>query len=169
MSNVWEKKFAEFAGPGIHHPSAAMRVDDDEAAQIVADLAAREDVPTILRPVVGNARYAVGHVAGAPHTLLLTDKRIVGFYVGSYLWIAKAHRGHGLSTPLILAAAQHRAGRALPPGVVFQGYTVAGLAAHRSAHACAVGAAIAAGLPVPAPVVAEWQARQVERPLATAA
>ena len=169
MSRVWEKSFAEFAGPGIHHPSDSMRVDDDEAAMIVADLAAREAVPTILHPLGRHGRYALGHVAGEAHTLLLTDKCIIGFYVGSYLWIAKMHRGQGLSTPLILAAARHRDGRALPPGVVFQGYTGAGLAAHRAAHANAVGAAITAGLPVPAAVVAEWRARQIQRSLATAA
>jgi GNAT superfamily N-acetyltransferase len=159
MSNVWEMSFAEFAGPGIHHPSDSMRVDDDEAKLIVADLAVSEGVPTMLRPVGRQGRYVLGQVAGAAHTLLLADKRIVGFYAGSYLWIDRAHRGHGLSRPLILAAARHRAGRALPPGVVFQGYTGAGLAAHRSAHARAVGAAIAAGLPVPAPVQFEWQAQ----------
>lgn len=66
MSSIWEKSFAEFAGPGIHHPSDSMRVDDDEAALIVADLAAREDVPTILSPIGRHRGYAVGHAAGRP-------------------------------------------------------------------------------------------------------
>ncbi|MDE2440913.1 MAG: hypothetical protein KGP14_07790 [Betaproteobacteria bacterium] len=169
MSSVWEKSFAEFAGPGIHHPSDSMRVDDDEAATIIANLTMRKDVPPILHPTGCHGAWTVGHIAGTAHTLLLADKRIAGFYVGSYLWIAQAHRGHGLSTPLILAATRQRAGRALPPGVVFQGYTGAGLAAHRSAHASAVGAAVAAGWPVPAPVLAEWQSRTNKRHLLVAA
>lgn len=169
MTSIWERSFADFAGPGIDHPSDSMRVDDDEAATIIANLAAREDVPTILRPTGCLRACTVGHIAGTTHTLLLADKRVIGFYVGSYLWIAKSHRGHGLSTPLILAAARHRAGRALPPDVVFQGYTAAGLAAHRSAHASAVRAAVAAGLPVPAPVLAEWQSRTNRQDLLIAA
>lgn len=158
MTCIWERSFAEFAGPGIHHPSDTMRVDDDEAALIVAELAAREDVPTVLRPTDHNRGYAIGHVAGAPHTLLLADKRIVGFYVGSYLWIARSHRGHGLATPLILAAADRRGGTVLPPGVVVQGFTGRGLRAHRAAHRHAVRAAIAAGRPVPLRVIAEFEA-----------
>lgn len=155
MSSIWEKSFAEFAGPGIHHPSDSMRVDHDEAALIVADLAAREDVPTILCPIGRHRGYAVGHVAGAPHSLLLAEKRIVGFYAGSYLWIASAHRGHGLSIPLILAAAERRGGTVLPPGVVVQGFTRRGLRAHRAAHRQAVRSALAAGRPVPPAVIAE--------------
>ncbi|MCG2579066.1 hypothetical protein LZ012_18905 [Dechloromonas sp. XY25] len=155
MTSIWERSFAEFAGPGIHHPSDTMRVDDDEAATILADLAAREQVPTILRPIGCNRSYAVGHVAGTPHSLLLADKRIVGFYAGSYLWIARAHRGRGLSIPLILAAAEHRGGTVLPPGVVVQGFTRRGLRAHRAAHRLAVRSALAAGLPVPSSVIAE--------------
>lgn len=159
MSSVWEKSFAEFAGPGIHHPSDSMRVDDDEAAMIVADLAAREHVPTVLCPAGRSRGYAVGHVAGTPHhTLLLAEKRIVGFYVGSYLWIARPHRGRGLATPLILAAADSRGGTVLPPGVVVQGFTGRGLRAHRTAHRHAVRSAIAAGRPVPSAVIAEFEA-----------
>lgn len=169
MNAIWEKSFADFAGPGIDHPSDAMRVDDDEAESIIANLAAREDVPTILRPSGRHRACVVGHIAGTTHTLLLAEKRVVGFYVASYLWIARSHRGHGLSIPLILAAALHRAGCALPPGVAFQGYTRAGLAAHRSAHASAVGAAVAAGLPVPPPVLAEWHAQTNRRRLPVAA
>ncbi len=157
MTPIWTKTFAQFAGPGIRHPSDTMRVDDAEAATIVAELAAHGHVPTILRPTGRNRTYAVGHVAGAPHSLLLADKRIVGFYVGPYLWIAKEHRGHGLATPLILTAAESRGGTVLPPGVVVQGFTGRGLRAHRAAHRHAVRAALAAGQPVPSAVVAELE------------
>jgi hypothetical protein len=83
---------------------------------------------------------------------------VVGFYAGSYLWLAREHRGIGLSTPLILAAAEQRGGTVLPPGVVMQGYCRAGLVAHRTAHRHAVTMAIAAGLPVPADVRHDYPA-----------
>lgn len=157
MTCIWERSFAEFAGPGIHTPSDTMRVDDDEAAVIVADFAARGQVPTVLRPIGRQRAYAIGQVAGTAHTLLLADKRIVGFYAGSYLWIERPHRGCGLATPLILAAADSRGGTVLPPGVVVQGFTGRGLRAHLAAHRHAVRAALAAGQPVPSAVVAELE------------
>lgn len=163
MSCIWERSFAEFAGPGIHYPSDMMRVDDDEAAIIIDELAAWEHVPTVLRPTERNRAYAVGHVAGTPHTLLLANKRVVGFYAGSYLWIERRHRGCGLSTPLILAAADNRGGTVLPPGVVYQGFTGRGLRAHRAAHRHAVRSALAAGRPVPPAVIAELEGRAGNR------
>ncbi|HLO62407.1 MAG TPA: hypothetical protein VK165_05515 [Azonexus sp.] len=163
MTCIWERSFAEFAGPGIHYPSDTMRIDDGEAAAIVAELAAREHVPTVLRPTGAQRGYSIGHVAGTPHTLLLADKRVVGFYAGSYLWIERRHRGCGLATPLILAAAHNRGGTVLPPGVVFQGFTGRGLRAHRAAHRHAVRSAIVAGQPVPPAVIAELEGHASHR------
>jgi len=154
MTAPWQKTFRAFAGPGIDRPSSAMRVDDDEAAAILADLAQAEwSAPAY----VGSGRhagYVIHHARQRCVTALFDADGMVGFYAGSYLWIAGEHRGLGLSTPLILAAAGQRGGSVLPPGVVVQGYTPAGLVAHRRAHRHAVMAATAAGLPVSAAVLA---------------
>lgn len=154
MTAPWQNTFRAFAGPGIDHPSSAMRVDDDEAAAILADLAMVGWSAPAHVGSGGHAGYAIHHARQECVTALFGDDGIVGFYAGSYLWIAREHRGLGLSTPLILAAAGQRGGRVLPPGVVVQGYTRAGLIAHRKAHHHAVMAATAAGLPVPATVLA---------------
>lgn len=155
----WQRTFRAFAGPGIDRPSDMMRVSEREAAGRLAELAAlawREPIPA------GSGRhavYALRNAADSWCTTLFQGDSMVGFYAGSYLWIAPAHRGLGLSTPLILAAADHRGGGTLPPGVVFQGYTAGGVAAHRSAHRHAVLTALAEGLPVPPPVLAEIRAQ----------
>lgn len=146
MTALWQKTFRAFAGPGIDHPSDSMRVSDDDAAARLAEFGRLE----WSAPVYVGAGYTIHHARGAFITALFDADGIVGFYAGSYLWIARDRRGAGLSTPLILAAAEQRGGSVLPPGVVVQGYTRAGLVAHRTAHRHAVMTAIAAGLPVPA-------------------
>lgn len=132
-----------------------MRVDDDEAAELLERLAGLDWLP----PSTVLGRYAIRQATTGYSTALFRDSGIVGFYHGSYLWIAAPHRGAGLSTPLILAAAEQRGGGCLPPGVVQQGYSRAGLAAHRAAHASAIRTALAQGWPVPAAVRAELSAR----------
>lgn len=162
MTAPWQKTFRAFAGPGIDHPSSVMRVDDEEAAAILADLA---QVDWSAPAHLGSGRhagYVIHHARQGCVTALFDADGIVGFYAGSYSWIASEHRGLGLSTPLILAAAGQRGGSVLPPGVAVQGYTRAGLLAHRRAHRHAVMAANAAGLPVPAAVLADI--RRVARP-----
>jgi hypothetical protein len=154
MTAPWQKTFRAFAGPGIDHPSSAMRVDDDEAAAILADLAQADWSAPAYLGSGRHAGYAIHHARQGCVTALFGADGMVGFYAGSYLWIASEHRGLGLSTPLILAAAGQRGGSVLPPGVVVQGYTRAGLVAHRTAHRHAVMAASVAGLPVPAAVLA---------------
>ncbi|TXG96700.1 MAG: hypothetical protein E6R09_13750 [Rhodocyclaceae bacterium] len=148
MTAPWQKTFRAFAGPGIDHPSTAMRVDDDEAAAILADLGRLDWSAPVHVGSGRHAGYAIHHAREASVTALFGADGIVGFYAGSYLWIAREHRGLGLSTPLILAAAEQRGGSVLPPGVVVQGYTPAGLAAHRTAYDHAVLTAIAASQPV---------------------
>ena len=160
MYPTWQRKFRAFAGPGIDHPSDSMRVTDGEAAALLADLAGQAWSPAAFRGEGLHAGYTVRHaLAGSTAapcaTALFAGDAIVGLYAGSYLWIARDHRGRGLSAPLILEAAARRGGTVVPPGVAFQGYTRAGLAAHRSAHHHAVLTALAAGLPVPPEVVAE--------------
>lgn len=157
MTAIWQKSFSEFAGPGIHHPSDAMRVSEQEAATIIADLAGRTWWMPVMSGAGRHRGYSVCHARDGYVTALFGAEGIVGFYAGSYLWIARQHRGRGLSTPLILAAAEHRGGTVLPPGVVFQGYSAPGLAAHRAAHRYAMGAAIAAGLRWPLKLLAGLQ------------
>jgi len=158
MTALWQKTFRAFAGPGIDHPSDSMRVSDDEAAARLADFGRLEWSAPVYVGAGRHAGYAIHHAREACITALFDADGIVGFYAGSYLWIAGDHRGAGLSTPLILAAAEHRGGSVLPPGVVVQGYSRAGLVAHRTAHRHAVTTAIAAGLPVAADVRQDYPA-----------
>ncbi|MCE6959296.1 hypothetical protein LAZ40_09550 [Cereibacter sphaeroides] len=65
-----------------------------------------------------------------------------GFRMGALTWIDEAHRGRGLSTPLILAAADRMGG---PLAEEPCGYSPAGHAAHAAAHRAAVEEAIDEG------------------------
>ncbi len=151
----WQRTFAQFAGPGIAHPSSSLEVDNAEAAAIVHRLQACRWGEPLWAGAGNRAGYRV-LPADEPGTVgLFRGAELVGFYAGGYLWIAAAHRRRGLSTPLILGAAQQRGGGILPPGVVLVGYTPASLAAHRAAHVEAVLTALASGLPVPVAVRAE--------------
>lgn len=156
----WQRTFESFAGPGIDHPSEAMKVSSAEALEQLAELADQQWQPPAHIGEGRHAGYTVRNAVDGWNTALFHRGAIVGFYAGSQLWIAKPHRGKGLYVPLILTAAEHRGGTVLPPGVVFQGYTAAGIGAHRAAHRHAVTTALAQGLPVPAEVLAEQQAEQ---------
>lgn len=154
MNHVWERTFASFAGPGIYFPAEMMRITESEAKAIVAGLTEIKYLEGQPADSANPCRFSIGNAAEAWTTLLVHGDAIIGFYSGSYLWINKSYRGLGLSTALILTAARHRGGKALPPGVVSQGYTAAGLAAHRAAYRQSVLTAQAEGLPVPAEIVA---------------
>lgn len=151
----WQRTFAQFAGPGIAHPSSSLRVDDDEAAAVVDRLATGRWGLPLWEGAGRRAGYRVLPAEESGTVGLFQGTAMVGFYAGGYLWIAPSHRRRGLSTPLILGAAQQRGGGILPPGVVLVGYTPASLAAHRAAHVEAVLTALASGLPVPVAVRAE--------------
>lgn len=151
----WQRTFEAFAGPGIHRPSNMMRVTESEARTILANLADMQWQPPAYVGAGRHAGYIVCNATETWTTALFHHGDIVGVYAASSLWIARPHRGCGLSTPLILAAADHRGGSILPPGVIFQGYTPTGVLAHRSAHSHAVVTAVAAGQAVPAEVLDE--------------
>ncbi|UCV24419.1 hypothetical protein [Ferribacterium limneticum] len=138
MTAPWQRSFLDFAGPGIDRPSDMLRVTDDEAADILAKLVAQAWSTQLPTRSLRNSGYTIRHTRAGFNTAIFRVGRIVGFYAGSYLWISAEHRGKGLSTPLILAAAEQRGGSIMPPGVVLQGYTPAGLAAHRKAHRHAI-------------------------------
>lgn len=160
----WQRTFAAFAGRGIERPSDMMRVTESEARSLRAGLAALDWLAPVYAGAGRHAGYTVRNAAktytdtDTYSTALFHAGAIVGFYAGSSLWIARGHRKLGLSTPLILAAAGQRGGSILPPGVVLQGYTPAGVAAHRAAHGHAVLSALAEGLAVPLAVLAELEA-----------
>ena len=158
----WQRTFAAFAGRGILRPSDMMRVTESEARSLRAGLAALDWLAPVYAGVGRHAGYTVRNAAKTktyPYsTALFHGGAIVGFYAGSSLWIARAHRSLGLSTPLILAAAGQRGGSILPPGIVLQGYTPAGVVAHRAAHRHAVLTALAERRAVPAAVLAELDA-----------
>lgn len=154
MSTVWEKSFAAFAGPGIDYPSETVRLGNEEAARLLIKV---QTLTWQTPSWTGGGRHLGYHICNASQacsTALFAGEKIVGFYHGSYLWLASAQRGTGLSTPLILVAAEQRDGSSMPPGVMYQGYTLTSLAAHRAAYCHAVLTALAEGLPVPANVLA---------------
>lgn len=93
---------------------------------------------------------------------LFHNGELVGFYEGPNLWIEPAHRGKGLATPLIVAAAWLRGGRVLPEGIAEQGYSPAGMLAHVTAHLKAAVHAAHNGEVVPAEVLAEYNLRSQE-------
>jgi len=155
MNAIWKKSFTDFAGPGCEYPSETVRLGESEAKAILAELTTQLWQAPVWTGSGRQLGYRICNATTAWSTALFVDQQIVGFYHGSYLWIASAHRACGLSIPLILAAAGHRGGRCMPPDVVFQGYTAASLAAHRAAHCHAVLTALAEGQPVPAEVIAE--------------
>lgn len=157
MQAIWQRTFAAFAGPGIDQPSDMMRVTDGEAHALLADLATFDWLAATFTGKGQHLGYRVCNAANAWCTAVFHAEEIVGFYCGSYLWIDRTHRKSGLSTPLILAAAEQRGGSILPPGVVHQGYTAIGIEAHRKAHRQAVQMALAAGQPVPTTVRNELQ------------
>jgi len=136
-----------------------MRVSDDEAASLLKHLTGL----TWQAPQTALGRLTIRQATTGYSSALFQDERIVGFYHGSYLWIAARQRGAGLSIPLILAAAEQRGGGCLPPGIVQQGYSRAGLAAHRAAHCSAIRTAQAQGRAVPPAVLAELSARPLGR------
>jgi hypothetical protein len=156
MTAPWQNTFRAFAGPGIDHPSDSLRVSEDEAAEIIAQLAT--SAWAAARPLgpERHRQYTIADARTGCVTALFGADGIVGFYAGSYLWIASAHRRRGLAIPLILAAAEQRGGTVVPPGVVAQGFSPTGLLAHRAAHRQAVLTALAAGRPVPPAVIAEY-------------
>lgn len=156
----WQRTFRAFAGPGVDFPSEMMRVSAREAAAIRADLTARKWLSPVHVGEGRHAGYSVCNSVDSWSSALFQNGSMVGFYAGSALWIAKAHRELGLEVPLILAAAEHRGGTVLPPGVVSQGYTAACIAAHRSAHRHAIATALARGLLVPAVVLDEIRSEQ---------
>jgi hypothetical protein len=130
-----------------------MRVSAREAAAIRAELVGQKWLPPVYFGEDRHAGYSVCNSADSWSSALFQDGTVVGFYAGSVLWIAKAHRKLWLHVPLILAAAEHRGGTVLPPGVVSQGYTAAGVDAHRAAHRHAVTTALTQGLHVPSYVL----------------
>jgi GNAT superfamily N-acetyltransferase len=87
--------------------------------------------------------------------LLTPEGSPCGFYMDSGLWIDPEHRGKGLSSRLILAAAAFHGGSPTnnEGGL---GFSDAGYAAHRKAHCLAVQEAVEAGLPVPEGVRDEY-------------
>lgn len=166
MTSPWQRTFPAFAGPGIAHPSDTLRVGDGEAAVIIAGLATKSWAAPVYFGGGRHREYTIAHAHEGCVTALFGADGIIGFYASSYLWIAMEHRGMGLSTPLILAAATQRGGTVIPPGVVLQGYTPAGLAAHRSAHRHAVLDALARGCKLPPAVRRELEAsgNEAKRP-----
>jgi hypothetical protein len=153
MNHVWERTFDSFAGPGLFYPAEMMRISENEAKEILASL---NEIEWLAEQPVDSANrcsFSICNAVVTWTTVLFHGDAIIGFYSGSYLWIENAYRGLGFSTPLILTAALHRGGKALPPGVVSQGYTAAGLAAHRTAYRQSVLTAQAEGLPVPGEII----------------
>ena len=113
-------------------------------------------------PVAGEAEggYRIVHLddwepAG---TVILVSpaEQMCGFYMDSQCWIDLEHRGKGLSTPMILAAADILGGSPVRDNEGCPvGFSEAGYRAHMAAHAFAVQEAVRNDLDVPQRVLAE--------------
>lgn len=127
--------FDVFAGWGASIPSDAFRVTDEDAGELM-DIIREADFGSPLWSANGYEICAADFSESSNATVLYAGTP-VGFYEGSCLWIAAEHRRKGLSTPLILAAVLDRSSAGvvtvLPRDVDMQGYSKAGLAAHRRA------------------------------------
>jgi GNAT superfamily N-acetyltransferase len=126
---------AAFLGAGGEMPAPVYAVSDDEAQDILDILRSVAD----RRPIWSSGVYtiAVDDYSESSSLVLSHRDEIIGFYEGSCLWLDERHRGKGLSTPLILAAATERSRDSrptvLPTDVDCHGYSPAGLAAHEKA------------------------------------
>lgn len=128
-----------------------------------------EDAAQFMKEVLSSVEWEAPLVSCGPYSIrphkgwethqdvgLFHGENLVGFYEGPNLWIHPDHRGQGLATPLILAAAWLRGGHVLPEGIAEQGYSPAGLLSHVAAHLQSVIADAKAGHSIPEDVLREY-------------
>ena len=93
MTNPSPKTFRAFAGPGIDHPSATLRVDDDEAAAILGDLDGVEWSAPVYVGSGRHAGYVIHHAHQKSVTALFAADGIVGLQDGAALKVAGDYGG----------------------------------------------------------------------------
>jgi GNAT superfamily N-acetyltransferase len=147
--------FDKFIGP--HMVSPAFDLDGrDEDSEVYW-----ESADTALEPCWSEGGYSVRRLPDfePPNTFILfaPDGEACGWYSDAMCWVDEAHRGRGLSTQLILAAANFLKGRPIRPDPGPIGFSEAGYAAFRVAHRSSVASALAEGLKVPERVRAEFE------------
>jgi hypothetical protein len=154
----WEMSQADFVGPYLESEQFTIDGRADEDYDWLWDCAAD---PRGLRPPVWvgdgyQVRELIDVEPEGTFALLAPGGQPCGFYMDGQAWIDPEHRGKGLSSRLILAAAEFHGGSPIVDAPCGLGFSSAGLAAHRAAHALAVREAHAAGKPVPGDVLAEY-------------
>lgn len=146
MKQPFELTQDEFTGPYIVGDVFSIDGREDETYEVVWEWA---ESPELRRfPVWFGDGYSICelddfHPEGT-FILVSPDGQAVGFYMDAQCWIDPEHQGKGLSTPLILAAAEFHGGSPTrnEEGL---GFSPAGYAAHIAAHRSAVKAAFEKG------------------------
>lgn len=156
MREPWEMTIDEFTGPAMVAEKFSIDGRKDEDYETLWIYAEDQDC---LRPAVwGSDSYSIHEIEDYHPEgtfVLLYNGKPVGFYTDAQCWIDVAHRGKGLSTPLILAAADFHGGSPTQNEWGL-GFSDAGYKAHQAAHRHAVVEAVKKGKPVPQEVASEY-------------
>lgn len=128
------------------------RDDDDPDEPPAPDAVILADDCALRWPVWTGDGYAVREIKDfepeGTFVLVAPDRSLCGFYMDAQVWVDPAHRGKGLSSRLILAAADFHGGSPTR-NTMGLGFSEAGYRAHLAAHRLAVAEARAEGKPVP--------------------
>lgn len=155
----YEMTSEAFVGPVLLSESFAIdgRKDEDYAWIWEEDPSFHPLLPSSF-PLDG---YRIHHLWGyepeGSVLLAAPDGSVCGFYLDAQCWIDPEHRGAGLSTPMILAAAELLGGSPVRPNDGCPvGFSEAGHKAHLAAHAASVAWAARRGIRLPEAVAAEY-------------
>jgi hypothetical protein len=163
---IWRIPLGEFLGPA--EVRADLWVEHDGFCTVQersVDMPSMASVEHLTdHAVEPGGDYRIARLKNGRDVVLLFDDgsgdlEPVGQYTGDSLNIVPAHRGLGLSAPLILAAAEARGGT--PEA---REYTPPGHAAHRAAHRFVVAWAVEQGLEVPDEVLSDYPGLRTAKP-----
>ena len=150
MREPFELTADEFTGPNFVADVFSIDGRDDECYEVLWEWA--EEPANRRFPVWSHDGYSICEIEGynpeGTFALLDPNGKPVGFYTSAQCWIDEEHRGKGLSTPLILAAADFHGG-CPTENTQGLGFSYAGYAAHIAAHRAAVIEAFEKGKKVP--------------------
>lgn len=150
MKEPFELTADEFIGPYFVGDFFSIDGREDESYETLWEWA--EELENRRFPVWVGGGYSICEINDyhpeGTFILLAPDGKPVGFYANAQCWIDPEHRGKGLSTPLILAAADFHGGSPTE-NTEGLGFSYAGYAAHIAAHRTAVKEAFEKGKAVP--------------------
>lgn len=157
-NHPWQLTFDEFVGPTLISDKFEIHgrhdIDYEALWETVRD---RQSIrpPIRLSPDGFSICEIDDFEPSGSFVLLAPDGRPCGFYMDAQCWVDPEHRGRGLSTLLISAAADWHGGSPTNNRCGL-GFSPAGIAAHRAAHRSLVLEAFTAGENVPEAVLREY-------------